>query len=303
MIINTHTQVCAVIGNPVGHSLSPAMHNAAFEALGLNFIYVAFQVEDVAACLTGMRALPSFRGLSVTIPHKITAMAHVDQVEPLARQVGCINTVTNEGGRLIGTITDGLGTLRAFEESKVLIRDKRVLFLGAGGAVRAVAFAMATEGGAESITFLGRTAQKVEALAADLRTVTGVKVDTGDLQADLPAALAGHDILVQGTPIGMYPDTTGQSCVPIELLEPAHVVFDMVYRPLKTRLIQDAEAVGCVTILGYEMLLHQAVLQFEGWTGAPAPVGVMREALLQALQEREQAPARGGSAPVGKETP
>lgn len=287
MRIDTATRLCAVIGNPVVHSLSPAMHNAAFEALGLNYVYVAFHVEDVGACLSGMRALPSFRGMSVTIPHKMAVMPHLDEIEVLAQHVGCVNTVINENGRLLGANTDGLGTLRAFEEAGVSLAGRRILFLGAGGAVRAVAFAMAEQGGAETVTLLARNPAKAAALADDLRAGTPAHIATGDLEADLAAAMAAHDIIVQGTPIGMYPERVGQTCVPPELLQSRHVVFDMVYNPMKTRFLLDAEAKGCVCILGGEMLLQQAVLQFERWTGQAAPVGIMRAALLGALQERQ----------------
>jgi shikimate dehydrogenase len=280
--INTETRLCAVIGNPVKHSLSPAMHNVAFEDRGLNYVYVAFEVSDVAGCLAGMRALPGFRGMSVTIPHKIEAMRHVDVVDDLARRVGCINTVTNENGVLHGTTTDGLGTLRAFEDAGVELAGRRVLFLGTGGAVRSVAFAMAEHSRVGGITLLGRTAGNVAALAADLAEA-GAPVATGGLGTDLLPALDTHDIIIQGTPMGMYPERVGESLVPADRLRTGQVVFDMVYRPLKTRLIQDAEAAGCTTILGIEMLVNQAVLQFERWTGVPAPRAAMRGALLAAM--------------------
>ena len=280
--IDAATQVCAVIGNPVGHSLSPAMHNAAFEATGLNYVYVAFRVEDVGACLACMRALHGFRGLSVTIPHKQTVMPHLDAIEPMARRVGSVNTVTNDGGRLVGSTTDGPGTLRAFADAGVALAGRRVLFLGSGGAVRAVAFAFGELAQVSRITVLGRTQANVEALAKDLRAAVTAEVRAGSLAADLEAALAEHDVIVQGTPVGMAPDTEA-SCVPADALRSDHVVFDMVYRPLKTRLLRDAEAPGCVVIPGVDMLVNQAVLQFETWTGVPAPRDVMREALLAAL--------------------
>lgn len=283
MDINTETRLCAVIGNPVKHSLSPAMHNAAFADAGLNYLYVAFEVSDVAGCLAGMRAMPSFRGMSVTIPHKIEAMRHVDTVDELARRVGCINTVTNEGGVLHGMTTDGLGTLRAFEEAGVDLAGRRILFLGTGGAVRSVAFAMADRCAPARITLLGRTPANVHTLAADLAAAGATVVGGGLDSAEVAAALAAHDVIVQGTPMGMWPDSVGETLVPAERLRPEQVVFDMVYRPHKTRLLLDAEAAGCVTIPGIEMLLHQAVLQFERWTGVPAPRAAMRGALHGAM--------------------
>lgn len=282
--IDTHTQLCAVIGRPVGHSLSPAIHNAAFEAAGLNYVYLAFEVDDVAACLAGMRALPSFRGLSVTIPHKLAVMAHLDEIDPMARRVGSVNTVTNTGGKLVGTTTDGLGTLRAFEDAEIPLAGKRVLFLGSGGAVRSVAFAMAERAAPGAITILGRTPANVAALAADLRMATEVPVAPGSLEVDLAVALETHDVIVQGTSVGMFGHDEGVSVVPASLLRPEHAVFDMVYRPLKTRLICDAENAGCRVLLGLDMLVNQAVLQFEGWTGVAAPRAIMRDALLKALQ-------------------
>jgi len=284
--IDTSTRLCAVIGNPVEHSLSPLMHNAAFEAAGLNYVYVAFKVEDVGACLTGMRALPSFRGMSVTIPHKMAVMEHLDVIEPMAGHVGCVNTVTNGDGVLTGTITDGLGVLRSFEDAGVSLDGKRVLFAGSGGAVRAVAFAIAERTKAECVTILGRTPARVDAIADDLCERTPMAIGRGALSR-LEQALADHDVILQGTPIGMYPKP-GESVIPKALLRPDHVVFDMVYRPYRTRLIEDAEDVGCTTIVGAEMLVNQAVLQFETWTGVAAPYQVMRDTLVAELTREER---------------
>ena len=284
MQIDTETRLCAVIGNPVEHSLSPAIHNAGFQSAGLNYVYTAFRVEDIGACLAGMRALHGFRGLSVTIPHKLAVMEHLDEIEPLARRVGSVNTITNDDGRLTGTTTDGPGTLRAFEEAGVSLDGKRILFIGSGGAVRAVAFAIAELTRAESITVIGRTPARVAAIVDDVAAKTEMPTTAADLASDLTATVADSHVLIQGTPIGMHPKP-GESAVPKDLLKPEHVCFDMVYRPNKTRFIQDAEARGCTTILGIEMLLNQAVLQFERWTGVAAPLPAMRAAALQALGE------------------
>jgi shikimate dehydrogenase len=280
--IDANTGLCAVIGNPVEHSLSPAMHNAAFKAANVNSTYLAFRIEDVEPFLTGVRAMPSFRGVSVTIPHKMAVMPFLDEIEPMAQHIGSVNTITNEAGRLVGSSTDGPGTLRAFEEAGVSLDDRRVLFLGTGGAVRAVAFAAAELTEAEHITILGRTPKHVNDLVDDLDAKTAADIAGGSLQDDLAAALAGHDIIIQGTPVGMYPKE-GETLIPPEMLRPEHVVFDMVYRPYKTRLIEDAEIRGCTTILGLEMLVNQAVLQFERWTGVDAPFEVMRNALVAGL--------------------
>ena len=286
MLIDTATQVCAVIGNPVGHSLSPAIHNAAFQAAGLNFVYVAFRVEDVGACLAGMRACEGFRGMSVTIPHKSAVIAHLDELEPMAAAVGSVNTIVNENGRLIGSTTDGLGALHALSAAGVNLDGRRVLFLGAGGAVRAVAFAFLDQAKPDRVTVLGRTAVRVRALVDELvARAGGIKVEAGDLKADLAKAMAEHDVVIQGTPAGMYPEWMENTLAPAELLRPEHVVFDMVYRPIKTRLVREAEQAGCQVVLGLEMLLNQAALQFELWTNAPAPANAMRQALVGALNK------------------
>jgi len=283
--IDTATQLCAVIGNPVGHSLSPHMHNAAFRAAGLNYAYLAFQVEDVARFITGMRAMPSFRGCSVTIPHKEAVMPHLDSIDPMAAFAGSVNTITREAGdSLSGRSTDGPGTLRAFADAGVALEGKRVVFTGAGGAVRAVAFAFADQGKVGALTLLARDPAKAARLAAEVSDKTGVEVSVGDLSADIAGALDGADVLVQGTPIGMSPNKDA-SCVPAEALHPGLTVFDMVYRPHETRLIRDAKAAGCPVIHGIEMLIAQAALQWEGWTGQDCPVDAMRQAAMLQLQE------------------
>lgn len=283
MNITTDTRLCAVIGDPVEHSLSPTLHNAAFRAAGLDYVYLAFQVKQVAGCLAGMRALTGFRGLSVTIPHKRAVMDLLDDIDPIARRIGSVNTVTNEDGRLVGSSTDGPGTLRAFREAGVSLEGKRVLFAGTGGAVRAVAFAVAELSGAASIQILGRTPANVETLVGDLQDKTACPVAGGGLEKDLAEAAAAADILIQGTPLGMYPDRIDDTAIPKEVLEPRHVVFDMVYRPFTTRLLREAEEAGCRTVPGIEMLINQAVLQFERWTGVDAPVEAMRAAVTEAL--------------------
>ena len=281
--IDTATQLCAVIGNPVEQSLSPLIHNAAFEAAGLNYVYVAFRVEDVAGCLAGMRALRGFRGMSVTIPHKIAVMDYLDEIDPMAVKVGSVNTIVNEGGRLLGSTTDGVGTLRAFADAGVDLAGRRALFVGSGGAVRSVAFAMVEQAGVAQVTILGRTPSRVDALVDDLAAKTGGNIRGGSLAEDLADAMAEHDVVVQGTPVGMYPERMDETLAPRRLLRREHVVFDMVYRPHKTRLIREAEAVGCRTVLGIEMLLHQAAVQFETWTGAAAPLAAMRGSLAVEL--------------------
>jgi len=278
MEINAQTKLCGVIGNPVEHSLSPAIHNAAFEKLGLNFVYLAFRVEDLPAAIRGIRALGNVRGFSVTIPHKVGIIPLLDEVETTARHIGSVNTIVVENATLRGYNTDASGALRALRDAGVTVKGQRVLMLGSGGAARAIAFALAGES-LEHLTILGIDDTERRALASDLQTKTSLRMEEARLtEPSLGTALKDSAILLQCTPIGMSPKTD-QTCVPPDLLHPALAVMDIVYNPLETRLIRDANSVGCRTIRGVEMFLNQAVAQFELWTGVPAPADVMRTVL------------------------
>ncbi|HOK89747.1 MAG TPA: shikimate dehydrogenase [Candidatus Hydrogenedentes bacterium] len=279
------TKICAVIGHPVKHSLSPPMHNAAFAATGLDYAYVAFDVADVTSFMAGIRACENVVGLSVTIPHKIAVMSLVDEVDDQARLAGCVNTVTCRENRLFGSLTDGAGVLRAFEAHGVDLTGKRVLFFGSGGAVRAVAFALVTRAQPAALTIAGRTRERVDRLIEDIAKVTTIPARTAMLPEDLNRVVPEHDILIHGTPVGMYGNHPEESVVPWDLLQPGQVVLDMVYRPRWTRLLRDALALECVVIPGLEMLLYQAALQFETWTGIPAPIDVMRAVLEHKLEQ------------------
>ena len=279
MDINAQTQFCGVIGNPVEHSLSPAIHNAAFQKLGLNFVYLAFRVEAIGDAIKGLRALGNFRGASVTIPHKVAAVPFLDSIEPTARHIGAINTIVAAGGTLAGYNTDATGALRALREGGVALKGQRVVMLGSGGAARAIAFALGTEPGIEHLTILGIDEQERAALAQDLRSKTGMTVqesplDDGMLQKVLPDA----HVLIHCTPQGMSPKVR-ETSVPATLLHAGLTVMDIVYTPRDTRLLKDAKVAGCRVIPGLEMFLHQASAQFELWTNQAAPTDVMRAVL------------------------
>jgi len=279
MEINAHTQFCGVIGNPVEHSLSPAIHNAAFQKLGLNFVYLAFHVEAIGEAIKGLRALGSFRGASVTIPHKVTIVPFLESIEPTARHIGAINTIVAAGGTLTGYNTDATGALRALRESSVALKGRQVVMLGSGGAARAIAFALGSETGIDRLTILGIDGQERTALARDLQSKTGMTVqdsplDEGTLRKVLPDA----HVLIHCTPMGMSPKVR-ETSVPASLLHTGLTVMDIVYNPRDTRLLKDAKAAGCCTIPGIEMFLHQAAAQFELWTNQAAPTDVMRAVL------------------------
>jgi len=282
--ISTSTQLCAVIGNPVAHSLSPALHNAAFDALGLDYVYTAFRVEDLKSAIAGMRALENFRGMSVTIPHKIEVIDYLDEVGDIDRSIGSINTVINEKGRLCGFGTDGPGALKAILDAGVNPDDSNVLMLGAGGASRAIAFTLARSASIRKLVMTDINEPMLRALAADLRSGTNVAVEADLLGPDTIAARVSEaDIIINCTPVGMHPNEDS-SLVPPALFRRGQVVFDVVYTPLETKLLKEAASKGCIVISGVEMFVNQAVLQFEMFTGADAPVDVMRKVLMERLK-------------------
>jgi shikimate dehydrogenase len=281
--INPNTKLCAVIGNPVEHSLSPAMHNRAFQELGLDFVYLAFRVEDVRSAVSGMRALENFRGLSVTIPHKLAIIDHLDEIADVDAQIGSVNTVVNEGGKLRGFGSDGPGARQALVEGGAQVEGQPVLILGSGGAARAIAFDLAHRATPSSLFVLGVIEDELRALVSELREKTAVNA-TGEILSEdsLEKRIAESRVLIHATPIGMHP-REGESLVPPELLHPELSIMDIVYNPYETRLLEDARARGINTIPGIEMFVNQALFQFEAWTGKSAPKEVMKQVVLDRL--------------------
>jgi len=269
MTIDGATRVYGLLGRPVAHSLSPAMHNAAFQELGLNAVYVAFPVTDLAQAVAGLRGL-DIGGVSITIPFKEDIIALLDELDEEAIRIGAVNTVVNRDGRLVGYNTDWQGALTALEE-KTEIAGKRCLIRGAGGAARAVAFGIQEKGGKVAVTDLDMT--KALALSRKL----WVEVVAPDSLEQYPAA-----VLINATPVGMAPQS---EAIPIhpDLLDRFQVVMDIVYKPLETRLLREARAQGCQVIDGLQMLIHQGAAQFELWTGRPAPRDVMARAAYTGL--------------------
>ncbi len=279
MPITAQTQLCGLLGNPVDHSLSPAIHNAAFEKLGLNFAYLAFPVEDLENAIRGIRALGHIRGFSVTIPHKVSIIPLLDSVETTAKHIGSVNTIIKDRGLLVGSNTDASGALQALRQGGVDLAGQRVVMLGSGGAARAIAFGLCVEGNIGHLTLLGIDDKERTTLATDLRVKTKIAITDHSVNAStLGPALDDAQLFIHCTPIGMHPKIE-HSCVPKELLHSGLTVMDIVYNPLNTQLLQDAQAAGCRTIQGIEMFLHQAVAQFELWTGESAPVETMRDIL------------------------
>jgi shikimate dehydrogenase len=282
--ISYSTQFCAVIGNPVAHSLSPAIHNAAFEFLDLDFIYVAYPVEDVKGALAGMRAIKNFRGMSVTIPHKTEVMKYVDEIAAVDRNIGSINTVIHEQDKLIGLGTDGSSALKAFVDSGVEIDGKNILMLGAGGAARAISFTLVRNTKLGELSILDINEALLQGLKTDLETGTDAVIKSRLLaESSLAAAMKNADVIIHCTPVGMHPNIDASLISP-ELFRPEQVVFDIVYTPLETKLLAEAKSRGLRVIPGVEMFVNQAVLQFEHFTGVDAPVEVMRRVVMEHLE-------------------
>lgn len=267
--VDPHTSVYALFGDPVFHSMSPAMHNSAFVHVGFNGIYLALRVPDIDAAISGMRNF-GFKGASITIPHKVDVIAHLDELDPLAERIGAVNTIVNRKNRLIGYNSDCSGAVDALSQ-KTEIENRRVALIGAGGAARAIGFGVASAGG--RITIFNKSAGRGEALAKDIG-------------ADFcPLSMFQEqqfDILINATPVGMIPHIEAMP-MSTETLSRETVVMDAVYNPLKTRLLKEAESVGCKTVDGLSMFVYQGAFQFELWTGKKAPIDVMRTIVTDQL--------------------
>ena len=269
LTIGPDTQLCGIALHPAGHTRSPAMHNAAFAALSIDAVYLAFDVppEDLTAAISGVRAL-GIRQLAISIPHKESVIALLDDVDETARRIGAVNTVTRRGAKLVGSNTDWLGAVRAIE-SVTAVADARAVVLGAGGAARAVVYGLRARGA--NVTVLNRSPDRAEQLCADLEAEASGPISALE---NIP-----HDILVNTTSVGLAGD---ESPVDPSWICPAAVVMDAVYQPPETRLLRDAASRGARTIPGKWMLVHQAAEQLREWTGLDAPVEVMAEAFDRA---------------------
>ncbi len=273
----------ALIGDPIGQSLSPAMHNAAFRALGLNCAYITLRVPKptLANAIAGVRAL-GIAGLNVTIPHKISIISLLDELDESANLVGAVNTVKNNRGKLIGFNTDGEGALRALEEKIGSVKGKEVVLLGAGGAARAIAFSLARVGA--RLTIANRTVPRAQALASAVEQKLSTNVKVASLnRAELTKALKNVDVLINATSVGMHPKID-KTLVRANMMRRGLVVYDIVYKPLRTKLLREARRAGGKTIDGLGMLVHQGALAFEIWTGKRAPIKIMKAAAKRELR-------------------
>lgn len=284
-MISGRTKICGLIGDPVEHSMSPAMHNSAFKDSGLYYIYLPFKVkkEQLERAILGIKAL-NIKGINVTIPHKISVIPFLDELDPLAEKIGAVNTIINNNGVLKGYNTDAHGFLKAMSERGISPEGKRIVILGAGGASRAISFILADKGA--SLVILNRKLELDQAveLAASISRTFGEEIKALELnEPNLEQALGNSDILVNATSVGMSPNVD-KTIVPSGLLKADLIVFDIVYNPLKTKLLAEAEAAGAGVISGLEMLVWQGALAFEMWTGLKASLETMRKAAIRVLK-------------------
>jgi shikimate dehydrogenase len=281
--INAATRLCAVFGSPIRHSASPAMHNAAFAALGLDWRYLAFEVDpkNLRAAIAGAQAM-NFAGINLTVPHKLLAVDMVDTLDESAKKWGAVNTIKFDVQssqpaevRAIGYNTDADAITQSLREDlKLELRGAKVLLLGAGGAGRTAALKLAAENVAE-LFLVNRTQIKAEEIAAEIKKqFPSVKVAVGYPTANV-------DLILNATSLGLKTDDAAPLDEKQFSLKQTRAVYDMIYRPAETKLLAAAKAAGCKTANGLGMLLHQGAKAFEIWTGQTAPRDVMRRALEQ----------------------
>jgi shikimate dehydrogenase len=283
--MDSKTVLFGVIGDPIVHSRSPLMLNRAFRETGINGAYAAFHVkpEQLKDAIAGVRGL-GIRGLNVTIPHKVRVMDFLDEIDESAKAIGAVNTIVNEGGKLTGYNTDGIGYVRSLKEEAVSdLTGKRILVLGAGGAARGIVWALSREKPA-SIVIANRTWEKARDLVEKLRA------EHAENGADIAAirwemlreAAAEADIVVNTTSVGMSPNVSDMPIDP-SWLRAGAVASDLIYNPLTTAFLEQAQQRGCRIHGGVGMFIYQGAYAFEYWTGKAAPVAAMREEVLNSL--------------------
>jgi len=289
MNIDGQTKPLAIIGNPLGHSLSPLMHNYLFEALGLNNIYLPLEVKEedcLESAIGGLWSL-GFIGANVTIPYKEKVMDYLVEISEEAALTGAVNTLVRSAGGFKGYNTDGQGFLQALLAEKGWEpRGKKVVLLGAGGSARAVGISLALKG-ASRLTIVNRTWPKAQVLTERIASEIGIKVqamtwDDGDLKEAVTAA----DIIINTTPLGMKPDLEGIPPLNQDWLGAGQLVADLIYNPLTTKFLEKAAGQGCDTMNGLGMLIHQGILAFELWTGKKPPFAGLRKLMEEHLSLR-----------------
>jgi len=276
MRISAKTKICLIIGDPIEHSLSPVMHNIAYKKLGIDneFVYLGanVKVENIAKVVVAMRVM-NWRGLTCTIPHKVAILPYLDVIDPIAKKIGAVNTVVNENGLLKGYNTDWLGAIIPLEKITNL-KNKKVAVLGAGGAARAIVYGLLKKNA--RVKIYNRTLGNALKLAHEFHCAAKSIEEAQDIKES--------QIIINASSIGMKPWEDAM-LIPEKCINKGQIIFDIVYKPQKTKLLQIAEKKGATVIYGLEMLLYQGTAQFELYTGKKAPVGIMRKTLVENLKK------------------
>ncbi|CAB3289426.1 Shikimate dehydrogenase (NADP(+)) [Methanocaldococcus lauensis] len=280
-MIDARTKVVGLIGHPVEHSFSPIMHNAAFKDKGLNYVYLAFDVlpEKLKYVIDGAKAL-GIVGFNVTIPHKVEIIKYLDELDESAKLIGAVNTIKIENNKAVGYNTDGIGARLSLEEEIGKVKDKTILILGAGGAARAVAFELAKD---NNIIIANRTVEKAEKLAKEIAEKLNKKFGEEVKFSSLNNDFSDVDIIINATPVGMYPNVDVEPLIKADQIKPDMVVMDLIYNPLETTLLKEAKKVGAKTINGLGMLIYQGAVAFKIWTGVEPNIEVMKNAIINTL--------------------
>lgn len=284
MPVDANTRCLGLFGNPVAHSLSPLLHNYTLQMMGLNYVYLPFAIPagEIKEAVNAIRSL-NFRGVNVTIPYKEAVIPYLDDISPEAEACGAVNVISNEDGCLRGYNTDGTGFTAALREEGVAIQGQTV-FVGAGGAARSLAWALVNEG-ITQLDFMDVNLEKAEALAASLAVPAGVTLAAHSMSNDKFAQLAASsNIVINCSPVGMYPHITQSPVAALDMLQPGTVVCDIIYNPLNTKFLALGQARGLKTVNGLAMFVHQAALSLEIWLGIKPPVQQMKEVLLRELE-------------------
>lgn len=280
--ITAHTKTLCVIGHPIENSMSPTMHNAAIEELGLEFVYVAYDIrpDNLEKAVQGFRAL-DIKGINVTIPHKETIMKYLDEIDPIAEKIGAINTIKNDNSYLKARNTDAAGGKKALLDAGCKISGKNIIFIGSGGVARALCYVLSED--ANKIVLTDIIVERAKKLANEVKKKMGVNIEgKKSNESILKKEIEKADILINATPVGTHPKIDN-SPIPKNILHDELFVFDVVYNPLRTQLMRDAANIGCKTLGGLDMLVNQGVLAFEWWTDKKPNNILMKNKIIDVL--------------------
>jgi len=281
-LITSKTKIFCVIGHPIEHSMSPIMWNPALQELGIDYVYLAFDVhpKNLEKAISGIRSL-DIRGINVTLPHKETVIKYLDEIDSIASKIGAINTIKNDEGTLKARNTDADGAKKSLIDAGCNISGKNIVFLGAGGVARSLAYIMAEE--SNSIILTDLIEERAIAVANEIKEKMKVNIEGKISNKDtINESLKKADILINATPIGMYPRVE-DTPITKDMLNADLFVFDVVYNPLETRLIREAAEIGCQTLGGLDMLVNQGILAFEWWTNQKPKKSLMKKKIVEFL--------------------